>query len=395
MLNQDPKIENMEPKNYSYYELMVSKAGESYLINVHDGEALPPDTFDELPPVMKERLQLNPERLLLRLSDKGMRRIVDRSEAMNTPLQEQRIVSQPKQETRPMDETVAFIHNSTTIKPNSLFISELKWKFLVRSVMRAKNLMIIGPSGSGKTKAAKCVAETLNRPFFYFNLGATQDARSTLIGNTHYGKDTGTFFNESVFVKAIQTPDAVILLDEVSRAHPDAWNILMTVLDEEQRYLRLDEHRDTTTINVASGVSFIGTANIGNEYTATRVMDRALMDRFGLLEMDELDKDGMLQLIAIMYPQVPHAELYMIADVIAMIRAEYNSDASKLTSSISTRICVEMAGLAADGFNITEIAEICIYPFFDDAGGIDSERTFIKQIIQKVNPSPGFNDDLF
>ena len=92
-----------------------------------------------------------------------------------------------------------------------------------------------------------------------------------------------------MFVKAIQTENAVILLDELTRAHPDAWNILMTVLDQGQRYLRLDEAQGQATIEVADGVTFIATANIGNEYTATRTLDKALMDRFIVVEMDLLN----------------------------------------------------------------------------------------------------------
>ena len=43
-----------------------------------------------------------------------------------------------------------------------------------------------------------------------------------------------------------------------------------------QRYLRLDEADGNETVNVAEGVTFVATANIGNEYTSTRVMDKAL-----------------------------------------------------------------------------------------------------------------------
>jgi len=174
-----------------------------------------------------------------------------------------------------------FIHNdSYRLKPKQLIVNELKWKYLMRSAMRGKNIMMTGAAGCGKTMAAKSIVNALDRPDFYFNLGATQDPRATLIGNTHFNKEDGTYFSEALFVKAIQTPNAVILLDELSRAHPDAANILMTVLDEGQRYLRLDEADGSPTIKVAEGVCFIATANIGNEYTATRVMDRALMDRF-------------------------------------------------------------------------------------------------------------------
>ena len=122
------------------------------------------------------------------------------------------------------EEVLNFIHTSYSLKPRNLMMSELKWKYLVRSGVRGKNIMMTGPAGCGKTMAAKSLVNSLDRPDYYFNLGATQDPRSTLIGNTHFDSKKGTYFSESLFVKAIQTPNAVILLDELSRAHPDAWS---------------------------------------------------------------------------------------------------------------------------------------------------------------------------
>ena len=277
-----------------------------------------------------------------------------------------------------------FIHNdSVSLKPESIVMTDLKWKYLIRSAVRAKNIMMTGPAGCGKTMAAKSLVKALNRPDFYFNLGATQDARATLIGNTHFDSKKGTFFSESAFVKAITTENAVVLLDELSRAHPDAWNILMTVLDGGQRYLRLDEAEGSPIVNVAPGVTFIATANIGNEYTSTRVLDRAILDRFTTIEMDVLNDVQEFELLKYMFPEVNEDDLKAVAEISHHTREVSRGDSGKLTNMVSTRASVETAGLLYDGFSLTEAAEISMYPFFSNDGGVDSERTYIIQLVQK------------
>ncbi len=122
-----------------------------------------------------------------------------------------------------------YLDTCVNLRPSSLIMDDLKWKYMVRSAIRGKNILLLGPTGCGKTLAAQTVAKAIGREdnFFYFNLGATQDARSALIGNTHFDKKTGTLFKESSFIKAIRTPNAIILLDEISRSHHDGVNILM------------------------------------------------------------------------------------------------------------------------------------------------------------------------
>jgi len=243
--------------------------------------------------------------------------------------------------------------------------------------------------------AAKALVSALKRPFFYFNLGATQDPRAALIGNTHFNKSTGTYFSESAFIKAIKTPYAVVLLDELSRAHPEAANILMTVLDQTQRYLRLDEQDNSPIVEVAKGVTFVATANIGSEYTATRVMDRALLDRFVTIEVDTLNADQEYQLLNMLYPDTNQDDLKAVAEIASHTRDQVKSEVGKLTTAVSTRISVEMAGLLYDGFNLLEAAEVAIFPFYSQDGGMDSERTYIKQLVQKYIRDENDGEKLF
>ena len=279
---------------------------------------------------------------------------------------------------------VNFVHREApALRPKHFFMSDLKWKYLVRAAMRGKNIMMTGPAGTGKTMAVKHLVHALQRPHFYFNLGATQDPRTTLIGNTHFKKDEGTYFAQSLFVTAIQTENAVILLDELSRAHPEAWNILMTVLDQNQRYLRLDEKDDAPTIAVAKGVCFIATANIGNDYTSTRTLDRALKDRFVEIEMEQLTKEDEMNLLGMLYPTLDKYNVSAIAEIADETRKSVTSENPKVSTSISTRMTVEMASLLVDGFSLPEVAEVTIYPFFSQEGGADSERTYMKQLVQK------------
>ena len=93
----------------------------------------------------------------------------------------------------------------------------------------------------------------------------------------------------------------------------------MTVLDSGQRYLRLDEGEGQETINVAEGVTFVATANVGNEYTSTRVMDKALMDRFIIVEMDVLTADEEHGLLNYMFPHVDSDLLKSVAEILLQL----------------------------------------------------------------------------
>ena len=118
------------------------------------------------------------------------------------------------------------------------------------------------------------------------------------------------------------------------------------------------------------------------------------MDRFIIVEMDVLTDEEEFGLLTYMFPHVDPELLKSISEIAHTTRMESKNESGKLSNGVSTRTSVEMAGLMYDGFGIDEAAEVCVYPQFADDGGMDSERTFIKQLVQKY-VSDGSSEDLF
>lgn len=295
-----------------------------------------------------------------------------------------------------MQDKKSLIRDSVSLIPNDLMITHLNWKLIIDAIVDGKNLLMKGPAGSGKTTALILGAKVTNRPYFYFNLGATQDPRSEIIGNTHFDKEKGTYFAQSSFITAITTPNAVVVLDELSRVNLEGGNILLTVLDH-QRYLRISESPDTPLIQVADGVSFLATANIGNEYTGARVIDQALRERFEVeIEMDLLPKEKQAQLIKLRYPEVSDEHINILTSIYVQINDEVERETGKIQTGISTRKILGSARLLNNGFSLSEAIEAVIIENFSKEGGTESERTFVSQIVQKFIPSEELmNENIF
>jgi ATP-dependent Clp protease ATP-binding subunit ClpB len=95
--------------------------------------------------------------------------------------------------------------------------------------------MFLGPTGVGKTETARALAEFLfddERAMVRVDMSEYMEkhAVSRLIGAPpgYVGYDEGGYLTESVR----RRPYAVILLDEVEKAHPDVWNIMLQIFDD-------------------------------------------------------------------------------------------------------------------------------------------------------------------
>lgn len=277
---------------------------------------------------------------------------------------------------------IKLIENAEQLKPSFLKMENDSWKLLVRSALRAKNIVLLGDKGEGKTMTVHALKNALGRPFFTFNFGNMQDAQTALIGKTHLDMTKGTYFNAAEFVKAIQTEGAIILCDELTRMSEDASNILFSVFDENQRYLRMSESEKSDVINVAKGVCFVATANIGFQYTGTRKLDAAMFDRWTKIEVDHLSKEDRKDILSKLFPDLTDYVVDTIATIADTIRENYQSDDPKVNTAFSTRMCIALAELVYDGFPFLTAIEKTVYPEYSSDGGNESPRTFVKQVCQ-------------
>ena len=118
------------------------------------------------------------------------------------------------------------------------------------------------------------------------------------------------------------------------------------------------------------------------------------MDRFTIVEMDVLTEDDEYSLLTYMFPHVDSSVISNVSKIASLTRIESNSETARVPHGVSTRTTVELCGLLYDGFSLEEASEVSIYPQYDNTGGVDSERTFVKQIVQKFCDD-GSSDDLF
>ncbi len=145
------------------------------------------------------------------------------------------------------------------------------------------SFIFLGPTGVGKTELAKTLAEFLfddERNIVRIDMSEYQEKHtvSRLVGAPpgYIGYDEGGQLTEAVRRK----PYSVVLLDEIEKAHPDVFNVLLQVLDDG----RLTDNKGRT-VNFTNTI-VIMTSNLGSHY---------IQEKYE--ELDETNKEALMVII--------------------------------------------------------------------------------------------------
>ncbi|MCM1045857.1 MAG: AAA family ATPase [Candidatus Gastranaerophilales bacterium] len=129
------------------------------------------------------------------------------------------------------------------------------------------SLLFVGPTGVGKTEIAKSLAEELGIKLIRFDMSEYEEkhAVAKLIGAPagYVGYEEGGLLTEEIR----KNPHAVLLLDEVEKAHPDIYNILLQVMDyatlTDNQGRKADFRNVVIIMTSNAGASRIGKQGIG------------------------------------------------------------------------------------------------------------------------------------
>ena len=124
------------------------------------------------------------------------------------------------------------------------------------------SLLFVGPTGVGKTEVAKVLAAEMGISLVRFDMSEYTEKHTVakLIGSPagYVGYEDGGLLTDAIR----KSPNSVLLLDEIEKAHPDIYNILLQVMD----YARLTDNKGRKAD--FRNVVLIMTSNAGAQYAA-------------------------------------------------------------------------------------------------------------------------------
>ena len=200
----------------------------------------------------------------------------------------------------------------------------------------ARNVILWGEKGTGKTSFVKELAARTGRPFFcvsfYREMGPAD-----LLGSFQIAPDGTTFWKDGALLKAIRTPNCVVLLDEFFRGTS---SLLIGLNGLLQSYVIVVPETGERVV-CAPGVSFFATDNTNGSgdssgrYGAAQQHDSSLLARFGThLCMPWLPEREEAATLAAISGVTRQASIYLIYLATGLRAANSRGETSSLLPSL-------------------------------------------------------------
>ena len=231
------------------------------------------------------------------------------------------------------------------------------------------SFLFLGPTGVGKTELAKALAESLfddERSMVRIDMTEYMEkfSVSRLIGAPpgYVGYDEGGQLTEAVRRK----PYSVVLFDEIEKAHPDVFNILLQILDDG----RVTDSQGRT-VDFKNTI-IIMTSNLGSQYLLEGINDKG-----------EIEESARQQVMAQLHQQFRPEFLNRLDEIICfkpLTKTELNGIIDILTSALRQRLEDKSLGL-----EITDGAkQLIIDRGFDPVFGARPLKRYLQSTVETL-----------
>ena len=251
----------------------------------------------------------------------------------------------------------------------------------VTALLEGENLLLCGDKATGKNILAENLAWIFGRPTYNISFHVNTDS-ADLIG-------TDTFINNEVRLRKGPIYQCAEfggfgILDEINMAKNDAVSVLHATLDHRRRidipgYNRILLHPATR---------FIGTMNYG--YAGTRELNEALVSRFMVINMPEMDEDSVLFVLRQHFPDGEKSALKAFAGLFLDLQIKaYHGEIS--TKSLDLRGLVSAVKATKSGLSPIDAIQMGIINKSFDV----FEKEIIEDVVSTRIPSSWTGKDIW
>lgn len=253
------------------------------------------------------------------------------------------------------------------------------WSQCITAILSGKHILLSAGKATGKNTLARSLSFACQRPewdaSFHTNIGADE-----LIGTETFKGGEVTFNPGIAYLCGLHGGFGV--LDEINMAKDNAISVLNIILDDR----RLIDVPGYEILELHPATRFIGTMNYG--YAGTRALNEALVSRFVLPDVRELNQAELVQLLAKKYKGAKVDALKLYAGIFEDLQKKAKS-AEISTATVDLRGIIDALAMTELGMNPNEALNIALV----NKAFEEFERVIVKDVVKTRIP-PTYTTDM-